>query len=354
MTPMKKIIINAATRLAAAAVLMFAATSCLFEEPERTADGELGVDPTETLLTADISLSLSIPAIEPGGGTFVIPATDGTLYRRRTVVAASADGFPTVSKTVYSDIAVGADKLELDLTLRLHARHYKLSVWSDYVRVQDDVVDGTYFYNIDQLPNVYMGTTYRGCDNYKDAACGYASLDLTPYKDKWGKRVALEMPLSRPVSRLCFVADDTRAFLDRIASGAVQGTSFTARVSYPGYLCMGYNVETSLPRHSLMYMKFEKSFKSADLAAGTPFTLAFDYLFATSDKAKEIPVKIEILDNAKENVLATSSFNALCLAGTETTVTYGFLTSEPGEGVGFNPDFSGSGTIVVPALPTEN
>lgn len=353
MTAMKKNIINAATRLASAAVLMLAATSCLFEEPERTADGELGVDPTETILTADISLSLAIPAMEPGGETFVVPATEGTVYRRRTVVAASADGFPTVSRTVYSDIAEGADKLELDLSLRLHARRYKLSVWSDYVRVQDDVADDAYFYNIDQLPNVYMGTTYRGSDNFKDAACGYASLDLSPYKDEWGKRVELEIPLSRPVSRLRFVADDTRAFLDRIASGAVQGTSFAVRVSYPGYLCMGYNVETSLPRHSLMYMKFENTFKSADLEAGTPFTLAFDYLFATSDKAKEIPVRIEILDNAKENVLATASFNAFCLAGRETTVTYGFLTSEAGEGVDFDTDFSGSGTIVVPALQTE-
>lgn len=354
MTDMEKIFKRYAARAAAACLLMSAATSCIFEEPERGADGGLGVDPTETLLTADISLSLSIPAMEPGGGPFVIPSTDGTLYRRRTVVAASADGFPTVSRTVYSDIAEGADKLELDISMRLHARRYKLSVWSDYVRLRDNAVDSAYFYNIDQLPNVYMGTTYRGCDNYKDAACGFASLDLTPYKDEWGRRVELEMPLSRPVSRLRFVAADTRAFLDKIASGAVQGTSFTARVSYPGYLCMGYNVETSLLRHSLMYMKFEKSFKSADLVAGTPFTLAFDYLFATSDKAKEIPVKIEILDNAKENVLATSSFNAFCLAGTETTVTYGFLTSEPGEGVDFDSAFSGSGTIVVPALPAEN
>lgn len=350
---MEKTIFNKLGRFAAIATLMFATTSCLFEEPERTADGELGVDPTETTITAAISLDLTMPAFTAGERSVAIPACAGTEYRRRTVVSAMAEGFPTVRKIVYTDIEEGVDKLNLDVTMRLHARAYKLAVWCDYVRVLDNAVDSAYFYNIDKLPNVYMGTTYRGGNDYKDAAYGYANLDLTPYKNEWGKRVEIEMPLSRPVGRLRFVATDTRAFLDRIAAGTVKGNSFAVRVSYPGYLCMGFNVETSLLRHSLMYMKYEQTFKSADLVAGQPFQLTFDYLFATADKATEIPVQVDILDNAKENVLATTIFNAYCLAGAVTTVNHGFLTSEASEGVDFNPDFSGSETVVVPIAPNE-
>lgn len=353
MTIMKNRLLHIASGAIAAAALMLTATGCIFEEPELTAEGEPGVDPTETVVTTDISLSLVLPSLEKGGEPFAVPPCAGTAYRRRTVVSAYADGFPAVSKTVYSDIEQEGGSLDLSVALRLHARAYNLAVWSDYVREQDGTTDGGYFYNIGRLPNIYMSTTYRGADNYKDAACGYAAIDLSEFAGELGSHKKVEMALGRPVGRISYVATDAGAFLDRIASGAVKGGSFTVRVSYPGYLCMGYNVETSLLRHSLMYMKFEKAFKSADLEAGKPFTLAFDYLFATADKAMEVPVRIDILDSAKENVIATAAFNAFVRAGRTSTVSYSFLTSEAGEGVEIDPEFSGSETIVIPARPTE-
>lgn len=39
-------------------------SGCLFEEPEMTADGELGVDPTEVSVTADITLDMKLTELE--------------------------------------------------------------------------------------------------------------------------------------------------------------------------------------------------------------------------------------------------------------------------------------------------
>lgn len=339
-------------RFMAGAILLTAATtSCLFEEPDMTSDGEPGIDPTAVVLNTDISLTLTLPSFTDGYAPYVQPATAGTDYRRRVTVAAVADGFPTVTRTVITDTEPGEQPLTTSLSMRLHAREYRLMVWSDYVRVSGDDTDSTYFYNLTKLPNIYMGTTYRGSDDFKDAAYACRALDLTEYKGELNSRVNLEMTLTRPVGRLELVADDAGKFLDRIAAGTVAGSSFTVRVSYPGYLSMGYNIETGQPRHNLMYMKFERKLNTSVLTAGEPCTIAFDYLFATAGSPAEIPVRVELLDAAGTSVLASTTFNAYVQVGTVTRVSHNFLTAVPGEGVDFDTEFESSGTVVIPVLP---
>lgn len=339
-------------RFMAGAILLTAATtSCLFEEPDMTSDGEPGIDPTAVVLNTDISLTLTLPSFTDGYAPYVQPATAGTDYRRRVTVAAVADGFPTVTRTVITDTEPGEHALTTSLSMRLHAREYRLMVWSDYVRVSDGDIDSTYFYNLAKLPNVYMSTAYHGCDDYKDAACACVPLDLSAYQGELNSKVSLELSLTRPVGRLQLVTDDTCRFLDRIASGEVKGNSFTVRVSYPGYLSMGYNIETGLPRHNLMYMKFDRKLNASALTADEPYTIAFDYLMGGADTPAEIPVKVELLDSEATSVLATTVFNAYVLAGAVTTVSHNFLTALPGEGVDFDTEFSGSETVVIPVLP---
>lgn len=330
----------------------FALSSCLFEEPELTENGELGIDPTETSIAAEINLNLELPSVTDGLAPFLQPATEGTDYRRRTVVAAIADGLPTVSRTVLSDLSADEKNLTVNVSLRLHARKYNIVVWSDYVRENDGVADNGYFYNIDQLPNVFMSTTYRGYNDFKDAAAASAELDLTPYANKRNQRVALDLSLARPVARLQLVANDAARFLKRIADGEIAGNAFCVRVSYPGYLCTGYNISSAVLRHALMYMKFERTFNVSELNANSNFLLAFDYLLADKAASTMIPVTVEILNQDKSAVLATTTFNSFCKAGTYNTVVYNFLTSAGGDGVDFDADFSGSGIVVIPATPS--
>lgn len=335
------------------AVVAITTHSCLFQHPELTEDGEMGVDPTEVAVSTDINISLSIPAMDPEQANYEQPSTDETVYKRRVVVEALAEGRRPVVRTMLLDIEEGTTEVNVPLTLRLTARDYSLAVWSDYVQVQENgAVDSSYFYNADLLPNVYMSKSYRGNNTYKDAGFAYTQLDLSGYRSQWNSRVSLDLKLERPVARLQLEATDTKTFLDKIAAGTLTGESFAVRVSYPGYLCMGYNIAEHLPRHSLMYMSYEHNFSTKKMAAGEPFLLTFDYLFAESESNTGIPVQLEILDSTKTEVLASASFKAYVRAGYCTTVSYGFLNSTDEEGITFDPNFSGSGSVVV--VPIEN
>ena len=62
-------------RFMAGAILLTAATtSCLFEEPDMTSDGEPGIDPTAVVLNTDISLALTLPSFTDGYAPYVQPA----------------------------------------------------------------------------------------------------------------------------------------------------------------------------------------------------------------------------------------------------------------------------------------
>lgn len=332
-------------------LLSFLFQSCLFENPEETDDGQLGIDPTNVTVRADITLNMTMPSASDDTQAFVQPPCDGTDYRRRVIVSAVTEGRMPVTRTILLDIAEGAEKVVVPVTLKLNARDYDLMVWSDYVRVADNTVDSTYFYNASMLPNVYMSTAYRGNNAFKDAACASARLLLAQYRNEWNAAVDLELALERPVARMQLTADDTAAFLDRISAGEIIGTAFSVRISYPGYLCMGYNVVENVPRHSLMYMTYEHAFNIRSLTAGEPFMLTCDYLFADSGANTAIPVQVEIMNTAKTEVYASTSFTAYCRAGFCTDIRYGFLTAKNDQGVTFDPGYAGNGTVVVPALP---
>ncbi len=346
---MKKIYMKALGLAAMALTLQ----SCLFQNPEMTEDGEMGVDPTDVTVAADINLSLTIPSLDKDNKPFAQPATEGTSYKRRVIVEALAEGRKPVTKTMLLDIEEGADEINVPVNLRLTARDYTLAVWSDFVLIAENgEPDNDYFYNADLLPNVFMGTSYRGNNNYKDAAYAFENLELSQYGKSKNARVNVDLEMRRPVARLQLYATDTRAFLDRIASGQLKGESFAVRVSYPGYLCMGYNIEQQVPRHSLMYMTYENSFSTKKMTADEPFLLTFDYLFAVPEGVTAVPIDLQILDADKANVLASASFTANCRAGYCTTINYGFLNSTNDQGITFDPDYSGEGTVVVvPSKP---
>ena len=106
-----------------------------------------------------------------------------------------------------------------------------------------------------------------------------------------------------------------------------------------------------LPRHGLLYLQCDRTFKTDQLTAGEPFPLVFDYVFAPDEKNVSIPVTLEILDSTKEKVLASTSFNVFGRAGFYTDVTYGFLTADPDGGIIFDPSFDGESEIEVPVHP---
>lgn len=335
-------------------------TGCIYEHPELTESGEIGEDPTLVTLEANLNLNFDMPSSTAEGEAIRYPGMGGIpAYRHRIIIEAYQNRVCMARKVMYKEIEDGVKKLSVPVSMKLHARNYEIAVWCDYVQMpnEENGIPGTedYFYNTISggLTSIYEGETYRGNNEYKDAFCGTANLNLEDYRDQWGKLVSLDIQMRRPVARVQFTANDVADFVKAIESGSISGDRFVAKISYRNYLNMGYNVLESLPRHGLLYLSYKRTFKIADLKPGENFLLLFDYVFVGNKDFTSIPVTLEIWDKDEKNVLAATLFNVNCKAGYYTDITYRFLTTEPDGGISFRPDFDGQEEIEIPARPDE-
>lgn len=327
--------------------LPFLMAACtLHEEPELTADGELGVDPTEVNVEVNLTLDLNLPeqGNEENSSARVSANTD---YLHRFIVEAYFNRQP-VARQVFVENITDRTHLSLPVSMKLHARSYQLVVWKDYVSAETPEED--LHYNTQSLvPVIPNRASHTGNTEYKDVFVGTTSLDLTAYADQWGVVVEQDVALQRPVARYELIATDVDKFLQRIADGEVSGERFTARIKYSGYLPVGYNVLDDVPKHSLMYMQYNTSFDVPE--EGTDeLRVGFDYVFVSNEGSASVPMEIEIVN--EENVtVANSVLNVPLERGKNTVWTGEFLTGddqggqggdEPGEdegGIGIDPDY---------------
>lgn len=334
-------------------------TGCLYEQPELTEDGELGVDPTAVTLKANLKLNLKMPAATEGAAALERPAAGATpAYRHRFIVDAYLDRVFVARQVIYQDITDGRSEFSIPVSMKLHARNYEIAVWSDYVQTPNEAqeITGTedYFYDAtsNHLLTVLGSSNYRGNNEYKDAFCATATLNLEEYRNAWNAQVPLDVEMKRPVARYQLEANDVAKFLKFVETDTPTN-SYTARVKYSSYLNVGYNVLQKLPRHGLMYLQYEKTFLVSSLKAGENLPFAFDYFFATEDVTTRIPVTLEIVNNASKKTVAGASFNVTGKAGTNTVITYGFLTADPDGGVSIDPGYDNSTDIEIPAQPAD-
>ena len=328
--------------------LPFLMAACtLHEEPELTADGELGVDPTEVNVEVNLTLDLNLPeqGNEENSSARVSANTD---YLHRFIVEAYFNRQP-VARQVFVENITDRTHLSLPVSMKLHARSYQLVVWKDYVSAETPEED--LHYNTQSLvPVIPNRASHTGNTEYKDVFVGTTSLDLTAYADQWGAVVEQDVALQRPVARYELIATDVDKFLQRIADGEVNGETFTARIKYSGYLPVGYNALDNVPKHSLMYMQYNTSFELPE--EGTDeLRVGFDYVFVSNEGSASVPMEIEIVN--EENVtVANSVLNVPLERGKNTVWTGEFLTGddqggqgggdEPGEdedGIGIDPDY---------------
>lgn len=328
--------------------LPFLMAACtLHEEPELTADGELGVDPTEVNVEVNLTLDLNLPeqGNEENSSARVSANTD---YLHRFIVEAYLNRQP-VARQVFVESITDRTHLSLPVSMKLHARSYQLVVWKDYVSAETPQED--LHYNTQSLvPVIPNRASHTGNTEYKDVFVGTTSLDLSAYTDQWGAVAELDVALQRSVARYELIATDVDKFLQRIADGEVSGERFTARIKYSGYLPVGYNVLDDTPKHSLMYMQYNTSFDVPE--EGTDeLRVGFDYVFVSNEGSASVPMEIEIVN--EENVtVANSVLNVPLERGKNTVWTGEFLTGddqggqgggdEPGEdedGIGIDPDY---------------
>ena len=327
-------------------------TACtLHEEPELTADGELGVDPTLVDVELTLNLDLNLPEQADETQTSVKVGANAD-YLHRFIVEAYLNRQPVAREVIVENIT-DRTRLSLPVNMKLHARPYQIVVWKDYVDAETPEED--LHWNTQSLvPVIPNRASHTGNTEYKDVFVGTTSLDLSAYADQWGAVVEQDVALQRPMARYELRATDVDKFLQRIADGEVSGDRFTARIKYSGYLSAGYNVLDDVPKHSLMYMQYNTSFELPE--EGTDeLRVGFDYVFVPNNgETDTVPIEIEIVD-ADNVTIANSVVNVPCERGKNTTLTGDFLTTyeqgggedpdpdEPDEGggIGFDPEYDG-------------
>lgn len=311
-------------------IALLAKGCSLHEEPELTSEGELGVDPTAVTLNLNLSMNLSLAERTP----VTVTRASETKYLHRFIVEAYLDRQMAARQTVYEE---DFNLANLSVSMKLHARNYRILVWADYVNAETP--DEGLVYDAENLAFILPAGKYIGNSRYKDVFAASTMVDLTSYRDNWGAETELSVELYRPVARYELVTKDVETFLHKLTTGSLSGESFIARVKYSDYLPTGYNLWDDVPKNSLMYMTYNVSFQRP--ADGTKeLRLAFDYLMVGGGEAASTPVELEIV-NEKNEVLARSILNIPCERGKNTVVRGNFLTSDVNGGIGINPDYDG-------------
>lgn len=313
----------------------------LHEEPELTAEGEMGVDPTLVLLTANLNMNINM-------SEQTTTRADAEGYLHRFIVQTYLNRQPVARQTIVEEMG-DRTHLTLPVNMKLHARNYQLVVWSDYVKADTPTED--FIYDTEELvPLIPVSSTHRGNTEYKDAFAASIPLDLTSYRNQWNAQVNVEVELARPVARYELVANDVAAFLRKVAAGTVTGSKFAARIKYNDYLPVGYNALDDVPKHSLRYMQYSTTFRLPE--AGTrELRLGFDYVFVPADAERTyIPVEIEIVNDKSETVV-TSVARIPCVRGKNSIVKGAFLTVSTDDGIGFDTDYDGEVDLDVEIKP---
>lgn len=310
----------------------------LHEEPELTANGELGVDPTEVTVNAQLSLSLTLS--EGEGGTSRIPADEGYLHRF-IIDAYQGDAYIRQA-VVYEDIVEGRTHVSIPVEMKLHARDYRIAVWADYVQAADTITD--WWYNTTTLsPVIKSDLTYKGNIEYKDVFCGMQRVNLSDYRDEWNAVVPIEMTLERPVGRYELIATDVQEFRDKIAAGEIaEGSTLTARINYSDYQPVGIDVLTGELRNPLSYLSYETPIRLPEEGIDD-LNIGFDYVFCEAE-GSEIPLEVTIVAEYgdEQTTIARSIIRIPAERGMNVTMRDNFLTADPAlaeDGVGIDSSY---------------
>ena len=316
------------------AVLSIGTAGCSSDnDPADTPDNPNNADETEaTNVSLNVNLNFSVPISERETLSRV-PTESG--LKQRFIVEAYRNRQVAARKVELTDIQTQADA-SVTVSLDLPAKEYRIVVWSDFVEASGS----DYYYQTQNLiPVLPASESYVGNVEYKDAYSASAEVDLTEYNGSESPSASVSMALSRPLARYSLTATDVAAFLRRIASGKVTGSTFTARVTYTSYFSVGYNAYDDVPKQSLKNVAYTTTFRTPE-ADATELDLAFDYVFVNSGEISQIPLKIEILDE-QNNVIAVASTRVTCERDKQTTVRGRFLTTDANGGVNIDPDFDG-------------
>lgn len=322
----------------AALPLMIASSCTLMEHP----DGE-GIDPTLVSVEVAVELNLALEDSENAHDA-LIPQVSADFTRRFVVEVVTPDGTAVDRQTFYTEASTDRLQYTVETRFRLHARQYKLLVWSDYVRTASP--EDNLYYDPASLSPVMPQGNYVGNNDRKDCSRACADLDLRRYAKEMSARVSMDVAMTRPVGRYQIVTTDLGQFRKRLADGLISGSEFKARIRYADYRATGYNVLQNVPKNFLSYLFYNVTLKT-DVVMGddASMVLAFDYcLVEPGDEGSQLPLEIEIL-NQDGKQLSRSILTIPVRQGYNTVVTGRFMTGTDDGSVTVDSEYDGEISI---------
>ena len=317
-------------------------SSCLYEDPELTADGEIGVDPTAVNIMTNLTLETSFDLVNINRSTRAEASPNFHSF-----IVAAYEGTQKVAEQIsFQEIQAGETNINIPITMKLHARKYQLVVWADYVeKIGEETYQARYLTK--DMAFILRDTPYKGNSPYYDAFYGSTSLDLTDYRDQWNVTVPVEVKMIRPMARYNLIATDVAKVLKKVTNKEITGKKFTMTVKYNYYLPTGFDALTGRLKNSLQYVEYNKTVDLATLQKEEnkeEFNIGFDYLLINHDNEASIPVTIEITNESKVVVARYQNLKVPHQRNKETNIRGYFLTASPG--ISFDPDFNDDDIII--------
>lgn len=232
------------------------------------------------------------------------------------------------------------------------AGEYDVYIWSDFI---DKESGRSLFYDADTFSAIKVLMPYQGNTTRKDAFQGMFTASVPSSVDA-EVPVGFEVTLRRPLTAYAFISVDLREFIeneirrsglpvpdDVPQAPAIDFSRYTARIRYPAYLPVVYNIFRNRPADSATGISYEGKIR---VIGDNEVLLGFDYFFINGPQSN-INVGIDIIDPEGSVVASVSSITIPVERGRATIVRGDFLTSYTHGGIGINPGFDGDYNIEI-------
>ena len=309
---------------------------CIHQYPEG------GNGQTPVTVTVDIEIDMDLPAFQTISRTTRAPLEG---HERRFVIDVFQGGKAVSGKRIVTTDAeeVEEGKFIIPVSLQLEAQEYTLAVWSDFVKqgTQEDL-----HFNTEALTHVHLNEPYHHDCNRREAFCGMAALNLTPYAGGQDVQIRQHIGLKRPQAKFRIISTDTEEFVTRVHTRGDTPGNHRVKVSYEYFLPTAYNIMDDVLCGSQAGMGFTAPC-SLETDEDGHCELAADYVFAGKD-ATYLSLTLEVLDGNGEAVSRVTGVQVPFRQGELTIVTGKFLTTMMRPGISIDTDYEGEFNITLP------
>ena len=227
---------------------------------------------------------------------------------------------------------------------KLHARKYKILVWTDFVE-PGGLADK--YYQTQDLKAITYSEPYQGNIEFKSANYANLDIDLTSYIDQWNVVIKKDVELHKPFGKFQIIATDVDKFIaEQLSKSGTKANieDYKVKVSYLGYLPWGFDVLKGKPNRSIQGVSYYSEIKQISATEGS---LTFDYVFDNGEESG-VNVLLQIYDPKGVLVQEINNISIPIRRGELTVVKDDFLTEDMSPGIGIDPEFDGEINITIP------